>query len=50
MSEDDVINVIKFELATMLLNIIHMWLRKMKVYLIHTYPFRTSPNKVSQLS
>lgn len=27
-SEDNVINVIKFELATMLLNTMEMWLRK----------------------
>lgn len=25
MSEDDIINVIKFELATMLLNTVYMW-------------------------
>lgn len=25
-SEDNIINVIKFELATMLLNIVHTWL------------------------
>lgn len=28
MSEDDIINVIKFELATMLLNTMEMWLWK----------------------
>lgn len=28
MREDNIINVIKFELAIMLLNTIHMWLRK----------------------
>lgn len=28
MSEDNIINVIKFELATMLLNTVYMWLGK----------------------
>lgn len=51
MSEDNIINVIKVELATMLLNTVYMWLvGKEQVYMIHTYPFRTWPNKVSQLS
>lgn len=50
MSEDYIINVIKFELATLLVNIVHTWLEKEQVYLIHTYPCRTSPNKVSQFS
>lgn len=50
MSEDDIINVIKFDLAPMLLNTVYMWPWKRTSVSDSYLSFRTWPNKVSQLS